>query len=149
MPENNVLILNRIVSRSPLLHTLRFLALVREFACGEELVVLVLGYPNWAGCELCALQAVRLGVGEEHLAGRGHQLVCDRVVCDRVDDVIVADLEHAVLLHACRFTATSLDDLLIGGVSDQVGVIVILGHGHTIFVVDGVLVSVNRRINTQ
>jgi len=149
VPKNQVLVFDGIVSRSPLLHALRLLTLVGEFTRGEELVVLILGYPDWAGCELCALQAVRFGVGKDHLAGRGHQLVCDRVVCDRVDDVVVTDFEYAILLHAGRGTAAGLDDILLGGVSDEVGVVVILWHGNTILIVDCVFVSVQRGINTQ
>lgn len=69
VPEDKILVLDGIVSGSPLLDTLRFLALVREFAGRKQLIVLVLGHPDWASGELCTLEAERLGVGQDHLAG--------------------------------------------------------------------------------
>lgn len=149
MPENHILILHCVVSCSPLLHALRLFTLICEISCGEELIILVFRYPNWTGGELCTLQAIGVRVGEEHLARRGHQLVCDWMMGNWVDDVVVADLENAVLVYACPGTAARLDDLLVGSVANEVGVVVVLGHGDTVFVVDGVLVSIQRRVNAQ
>lgn len=68
---------------------------------------------------------------------------------DWVDDAVIADLEHTVLVHACPCTAARLDNVLLGGVSDGVGVRLVLGHGDTVLVVDGILVPVQRGVNTQ
>lgn len=69
MPEDHVLVFHRVVPRRPLLHALGLLALVGELACGEELVVLIFGYPDGTRGELSPLHAEGFRTGKDHLAG--------------------------------------------------------------------------------
>lgn len=149
MPQNQVFILHRIIPCSPLLHALGLFALVCEFACGEELVILILGHPDWPGSELCPLQPEGLWVSQEHLARRGLQFVCDRVVRDWVDDTVIPNLKHAMFLNTRRCTAAVLDHVLFSGISHEVRIRVVLRHRNTIFIVDSVLIPIQSGINSE
>lgn len=149
MPQDKILILNRVIALHPLFHPLALLALVGEFARRKQLVILILGHPDRLGSELGPLVAKRPVPRQQHLARRGLQLIGHRFISDRVDAGVVADLEHPVALHAGVGAAAGLQDGLFGGVTHQIWVVLVLGHRHAILVVDRVFEPINGRVNTE
>lgn len=71
------------------------------------------------------------------------------MVSYRVDDIIVADLEYTVAVDAGLCCAACFDDGLFSDVADIVRVVLILGHGDGIFVVDSILVAVKGGIDSE
>lgn len=130
MPEDDILILNRILPVNPLLNTLRFLALVGEFPSSKELSVLVSSHPDRLGSETSPTSSERVLACQHHLRRCCLQLVRDGVVGDRVDDVVIADFEDPVTINTGVGAGTVLENCLLGCVADLPRVVFIFWEGY-------------------
>ena len=149
MPNDNVLILDRIVATDPFLHTMRALALIRELASSVEFAILVFGDPDGFARVLGSRVAIRIDTRKDHLTGHGHQLVRNRLVRDGVDDIVVANLEDPVTRNIGVGSTRVLDHRRLRNVADLVRVVLVLRHRYTVLVVHGILEPVNCRINAE
>ena len=125
MPEDNILVLNRILSVNPLLNTLRLLALVGEFPSSIELSVLVSGHPDRLGSEPSPTSSERVLACQHHLRRRCLQLVGDGVVGNWIDDVVIADFEYPVTINTGVGASAVLEHCLFGCLADLPGVVFI------------------------
>lgn len=147
VPKDDVFVLCVLLALHPSLDALSAAALVGELACGVQFIVLVLGDPDRLGGKLSTAEAVGILTDQKHLAGSSHKLVCNRLVGYWVGNVVVADLEDAVAIHAGVRCACRAHHRRLGGIAHKVGVFLVFWHRNAVLVVDGVLKSINSRVN--
>ena len=149
VPKDDVFVLYVLLALDPSLDALGAPALIGEFACGVQFIVLVLGDPDRLGGKLSTAEAVGILTDQKHLAGSSHKLVCNRLVGNWVGNVVIADLEDAVAIHAGVRCACRAHHGRLRGIAHKVGVLLVFWHRNAVLVVDGVLKSINSRVNPQ
>lgn len=147
MPKDDIFVLCVLLALHPSLDALSAATLVGELACGVQFIVLVLGDPDRLGGKLSTAEAMGILTDQKHLAGSSHKFVCNRLVSDWVGNVVVADLEDTVTIHASVRCACRAHHGRLGGIAHKVGVILVFWHRNAVLIIDGILKSINGRVN--
>ena len=147
MPKDDVFVLCAVFTLHPSLDALGAAALVGEFACSVQFIILVLRDPDGLGGKLSTAEAVGILADQKHLTGSSHELVRNRLIGDWVGNIIVTDLEDAVAIDASVRCACRAYHRRLGGIAHKVGIILVFRHRDAVLIVDGVLKSINSRVN--
>lgn len=151
MPQDDVFVLDRLVSLRPKRYASIVAALVGELSRSPQLVVAILCDPNRLGSENTAAEVECLGSHHEHLTWDGVDLVSVRFPRDGIDARLVDDLEDSVL-GKIHIVATWLFDCgRVNSESTAEGIkIRLVGYRDAVIVRNGVpLVSIQTRVDTE